>query len=150
MPQEPDERSFGVIPFRVRDGRREYLIVKHRKPGGSGHWGFPKGHAEPDETDQQTARRELAEETGLREVRLVPGLVLEEQYWYRRKKGRAVSKVVRYFVGEVPADAAVSRQEDEVDDTAWGDAEATRDRLTFKEGRRLLKEAEARLGEPSD
>jgi len=147
MAREPDERSFGVIPFRICDGRREYLLVKHRKAGGGGHWGFPKGHAEGDETDEQTALRELAEETGLDAVRLVPGLALEERYWYRRGKGRTVLKAVRYFVGEAAADAEVTRQEDEVEDAAWGDAAATRDRLTFKEGRRLLKEAEARLAE---
>ena len=38
-----------------------------------GHWGCAKGHFEEDETAEQTARREIREETGLTDIRFIPG-----------------------------------------------------------------------------
>jgi hypothetical protein len=56
-----------------------------------------------------------------------------------------VRKVVLYFVGQVSAGQSVRLQASEVSDFAWGDAEATRHRLTFDEGRALLDEVVAYL-----
>lgn len=56
------ERSCGVLPYRVVDGRREFLLVFESY---SQCWSLPKGHMEPGETEEQTALRELFEETGL-------------------------------------------------------------------------------------
>lgn len=54
-------KSCGVIPYRLRDGKREYLVLMQT----NGSWSFPKGHMEPGETETETALRELWEETGL-------------------------------------------------------------------------------------
>ena len=54
-------KSCGVIPYRLENGRRKYLLLKQN----NGSWSFPKGHMEPGETEQQTALRELLEEAGL-------------------------------------------------------------------------------------
>lgn len=62
------QKSCGVIPYREKNGRREYLILLQT----NNCWSFPKGHMEPGETEEQTALRELREETGL-SARLVPG-----------------------------------------------------------------------------
>ncbi|MEX0887716.1 MAG: NUDIX domain-containing protein [Phycisphaeraceae bacterium] len=137
--------SCGVVPVRMREGRHEYLVVQH----GSGHWGFPKGHPEHGETDEQAARRELAEETGLAQVTLMdPGPDLREQYIFTQRTDggrRVVRKTVRYFVGLVPPDAPVRPCPREVRDHAWGDADATRERLSFDEGRRVLDVADTFL-----
>lgn len=144
--------SCGIIPVRFRAGRREYLLVQH----GGGHWGFPKGHPEPGESDQQAARRELAEETGLRDARLVTDARLEEQYTFTRHAGeegaharQLVRKTVRYFVGVIDPDAEVTPCPREVRDWAWGDADATRQRLSFPEARRLLERVEAMAIDPA-
>lgn len=55
-------KSCGVIPWRERDGEREYLIAFEEH---SQCWSFPKGHMEMGETEIKTALRELYEETGL-------------------------------------------------------------------------------------
>ena len=128
--------SCGVIPYRIKDGRREFLLIQHR----AGHWAFPKGHPDAGETDLQAARRELAEETGLADVVLDEGRPFEEHYQFTKRSGKAVSKRVVYFLGQVQADRAVVLQEEEVSDYFWGDAERTRDRLSFDEGRALLDE----------
>lgn len=55
-------KSCGVLPYRVVDGQREYLLVFEQF---SQCWSLPKGHMEAGETETQTALRELLEETGL-------------------------------------------------------------------------------------
>lgn len=50
---------FGFVFTRQR--RKKYLLIKN----DSGHIGFPKGHIEVGETERQTARREVFEETGI-------------------------------------------------------------------------------------
>ena len=54
-------KSCGVIPYRIRGRRREYLLLMQTNSS----WSFPKGHMEAFESEEQTALRELREETGL-------------------------------------------------------------------------------------
>lgn len=56
------EKSCGVLPYRIENGKREFLLVYETF---SKCWSLPKGHVERGETDVQTALRELMEETGL-------------------------------------------------------------------------------------
>lgn len=55
-------KSCGVLPYRIENGVREYLIVFEQF---SQCWSLPKGHMEAGETEEETALRELYEETGL-------------------------------------------------------------------------------------
>ena len=56
------EKSCGAIVARQTDTGREILLIRHVN---GGHWAFPKGHVEENETEEQTALREILEETGL-------------------------------------------------------------------------------------
>ena len=56
------EKSCGVIVYRRNQEHIDLLLVKNRY---GGHWSFPKGHVEGNETEVQTALREVREETGL-------------------------------------------------------------------------------------
>ena len=65
MPAQPTkDKAIGVIVYFEFPRSTKYLIVKHKK----GHWSFAKGHKEKDESSIQTARRELFEEAGIKEV----------------------------------------------------------------------------------
>ena len=138
----PTDYSCGVIPVRREHGRRFYLLVQHR----AGHWSFPKGHPEGDETPNETAARELREETGLDDVELLLSPAFEEIYTFTKRSGKRVLKHVTYFLGLVDT-ADVTVQAEEVSDFAWGDAAATAATLTFDEGRALLDEVERFLRE---
>ena len=101
-------KSCGVIPFRFHGAEREYLILLQTNHS----WSFPKGHMEPGETEEQTALRELFEETGLR-AKLISGKKAVLEYDippFTRKQ-------VVLFPGEVRGN--VSPQQTEVLDYKW-------------------------------
>ncbi|RMH21073.1 MAG: NUDIX domain-containing protein [Gammaproteobacteria bacterium] len=127
--------SFGIIPIHESDGVRRFLLVHQKK----GHWGFPKGHAEPGETPLQSAQRELAEETGITNCRVIDCEPFYDRYTYINKAGQSVNKTVTFFLGQVD-DPEVSVQPEEVQDHAWLTAEEAMRRLTFPEARTLLKQ----------
>lgn len=131
--------SCGVVPFRRVGGRVEFLLVQHR----AGHWSFPKGHPDKDESAIQTATRELAEETGLDRAQVLPAPSFNESYTFTKRSGKQVLKRVTYFLGEVPADARVTVQQKEIGDFQWADAAATRARITFLEGKALFDQVYA-------
>jgi 8-oxo-dGTP pyrophosphatase MutT (NUDIX family) len=95
--------SCGVLLF--QQGPLDAYLVLYRKDGSPD---LPKGHKEKGETDEETALRELVEETGIRaeRVRLTPGFVFESTYPTRRK-GAPVVKTVRVFHGVVDGPVAV-------------------------------------------
>lgn len=56
------EKTCGAVMYTEHNGERKYLLIKN----DSGHIGFPKGHIELNETEQETALREVFEETGFK------------------------------------------------------------------------------------
>lgn len=55
-------------------------IALVQRANGDGSWLFPKGHVEGNETDEQTARREIEEETGLTRLELIDDLGSFERF----------------------------------------------------------------------
>jgi bis(5'-nucleosidyl)-tetraphosphatase len=133
------DQSFGVIPVRRQSGQYLYLLVQHH----AGHWAFPKGHAERGESDEQAARRELREETGVANVTLLDDFSLTETYFFKRN-GQNVAKTVRYFLGLVKSHS-VRIQVAEIKDYAWADFAKASSLITFSESQRMLNEANAYL-----
>lgn len=107
------DASFGIVPVRSGEKGIEVLILKHRD---GGHWGFPKGHAEGQETPEQSAIRELKEETGLEVSKLIEGICFQDQYFFTRE-GMSYDKRVAYFLAKVHGHIAI--QEKEVIEVKW-------------------------------
>lgn len=109
----------GVIVFhRDEDNHIQFLLVQ----GYGNYWGFPKGHAESNETHLQTALRELQEETQITEVHIIPELKYREAYVIKRRGGLSIYKKITYFVGEVTEKKA-ERLRSEIKQLAWFDLE---------------------------
>ena len=129
----PREISAGVILFR-RTPEQAYLLLHY----GSGHWDFPKGHIEPDEAAQETAKRELKEETGIADVRFLDGYRQTLRYFFRQQ-GIGIFKVVIYFLAETAqSDVTLSHEHTGFD---WLPYDAALARLTFKNSKALLVKA---------
>lgn len=89
--------SAGVIIYRIYNGMREYLILQY----AAGHWDLPKGKAENGESLQETALRELQEETGIVNVSLDPHFKESFSYEFKDMHDNHRSKKVFLFLGEV-------------------------------------------------
>ena len=87
------EKSCGAIVYTRRDGQLLFVIVQEM----AGAYSFPKGHMEGQETEEETARREVFEEIGLRPS-LAKGFRMEDEYDLAEKPG--TRKKVVYFLAE--------------------------------------------------
>lgn len=104
------EKSCGIIPYRVWNGRLEYLALYQ---AGSGTWSFPKGHVEWGESEIDTARREVLEEIGA-EVRISREFRCEISYAVHNRRSK--KRVVLYAV---PFDGEVTLRAGEIESAKW-------------------------------
>ena len=122
----------GSIIF--RDGK--YLLVKHKEEGG-GHWDFPKGHIEQGESEEETALREIYEETGLK-VEIIKGF--KESINYIDNINNE-DKTVVFFLCKADS-SEIKHKTDEVIDSVWLDYEEALKKVTYDNAKKLLKKAE--------
>jgi tRNA nucleotidyltransferase (CCA-adding enzyme) len=127
-------KSCGFVAYKHINNENFYLIIKSI----NGDVGFPKGHMEKDETELQTAIRELKEETGVT-VDYVPNF--REQIEYKLPKTNNVMKQSIYFLGNCTSDNIVC-QETEVSEAKFVSYENALEILTFDETKSILKNAE--------
>lgn len=131
------ERSAGVIVFRIENGQPLYLLLKHPS-----YWGFPKGHLEDGETEEDTARRELAEEAGFTEVDLVPDFREVIEYWFK-KRGQSIHKRVIFFLARTESpDLTLSSEHEEA---GWFDFNEATKRARYRNQREVLAKAHERV-----
>lgn len=131
------ERSCGAVVWRKRGGMRHYLIIQNR----SGHSGFPKGHMEYGETEEQTALREIFEETSL-SVRLDTSFRAE----YRYLVDGYIHKSALYFLADY-TEGSFHPQAGEVYGIWLLPYEDALERLDYEQDRRILRMAERRLSQ---
>ena len=79
--------------YKVGSKGREYLLLQN-----AGRWDFPKGGVEKGESELQTVLREVEEESGLKDLEIVPGFRKVVEYFYRRD-GKNIHKQVVYMLG---------------------------------------------------
>jgi len=130
------EKSCGALVYYKNGDKLQILILKHKM---GGQWSFPKGHIEKNETEIETALREVHEETGLT-ITLVGGF--REMVSYFPRPG--VSKDVVYFLGFTDA-PATTMKEDEIGDIKWVDLSVCHKYLTYANDKQLLGKAKAKL-----
>lgn len=128
-----DDFSFGVIPVVIKHNQPQVLLILHQK----GHWAFPKGHPEADETNLETAARELKEETGLSDVQIQAEPTFIEHYIFTNPDKQIVDKTVVFFLGFVKNDQ-VKIQTLEVADYGWFSLAAAKKRMTFDQGKQII------------
>ncbi len=126
--------SYGLVPIYQELEQREFLLTQHIE----GHWAFPKGHAEGEESALATAQREFEEETGLSQYRVDEKVSFTEEY-YPTKDGQILHKTVTYYPAFVEQ-KGVKIQAEEVQAYAWLAYAEAQERLTFSGSKRILRE----------
>ena len=134
------EKSCGAIVYRRFHGNVEILLIKHVN---SGHWSFPKGHVEGNETELETARREIKEETGLD---VILDQTFRETVSYSPK--RDTQKVVVYFLA-LARNYDYVRQEEEIAEIRWVDITRVPGMLTYENDKTIVAKARAAIRQNS-
>jgi 8-oxo-dGTP pyrophosphatase MutT (NUDIX family) len=105
--------------------------------GREGMWVLPKGTPDADERIEDTATREVREETGL-DVRIVRPIG-QMEYWFALPRKR-VHKVVHFYLMEALG-GDTSRHDHEYDEVRWVPVDDARRMLSFETYREMLERA---------
>lgn len=134
------ETSAGGVVYRTENGAPHVLLI--RDPYNN--WGLPKGHIEGGETTEQAAVREVEEETGLRDVRIVGQLQTID--WYFRDRSKLVHKFCHFFLIESLAGEAVPQLDEGITQCVWLPLPEAIEQVSYANARDVIRSAGDRLG----
>ncbi|XFA98461.1 NUDIX domain-containing protein [Candidatus Izemoplasma sp. B36] len=122
------EKSCGCVVF---DELNRVLLVKMNM----GHWSFPKGHVEENETEEETALRETLEETHIK-CNIIKGF--REVSTYSPYDG--VMKDVIFFVGKT-TNTEIIRQVEEINTAIFIEIDKAKELITFDNDLNIFEKA---------
>ncbi|MGE0227394.1 MAG: NUDIX hydrolase [Dehalococcoidia bacterium] len=130
--------SAGGVVYRRAGSRIDIVLVARPQQE---LWALPKGTPEPGENVEETAIREVAEETGL-EVRVEREIGAIE-YWYAIASEHVrVHKIVRHFL-MTAVGGDVSRHDHEYDVVEWIEIQEAMARMSYRNECTIVERAEA-------
>lgn len=135
-----ESTSAGAIVFRGSGDDRQYLVLKSR----ANDWEFPKGGIEDGEELQQTAIREVEEETGIADIKLIDGFREKYSYEFRAPDGTVINKEVHLFIGKAREDDVNLSKEHS--DLQWRSFEEALNTLSHDGPKDALRKAKEYLG----
>lgn len=129
--------SAGGIVIRFIDGAPQLVVGRRRRERDGMTWTLPKGTPNPGETTEQTAAREVTEETGLT-VRIIRPF---DSIQYTFVQGRTrIHKTVHYFL-MAPTGGDLAQHDHEFDEVRWIGFDDASTLLTFETERALVARA---------
>jgi 8-oxo-dGTP pyrophosphatase MutT (NUDIX family) len=137
------EKSCGAVVYRLEEGKRQYLVLHYEEK----HWDFPKGHVEEGESEEQTARREIEEETGISQIEFEQGFREKMSYSFKRD-GKDVPKEVVFFIAETKQ-KQVKLSHEHIG-FVWLPYESAKKKLTYAGAKEMLQGAEEKLASLSN
>lgn len=138
------EKSAGAVIFRV-DNKTAYYLLLHYPSSARAkgeYWDLPKGHIEAGETEEETAKREVQEETGLKDIKVLDGFCETIHYWFR-VEGKTISKTVVFYLAQT--DQENIKISAEHLGYAWLSYEKALEKLTHENAQLLLKKSNEHL-----
>ena len=139
----PVEKSAGAVIFRKEKDTIRYLLLHYT----ARHWDLPKGHIEKGEKPKEAARREVKEETGIKDIEFIPGFKETVKYFYKRGV-QNFFKIVVFFLAKTESKKVKISYEHS--GFKWLPYKEALTQLTFKNAKDVLKKADGYLGcEPS-
>ena len=136
----PVEKSAGAVILR-REGNKIYYLLLHYPSNAKApreYWDFPKGHIEKGEKEIDTVKREVFEETGLKDIKFVEGFKEWIKYFFKHK-GKNVFKIVTFLLAE--AETEEVKISPEHIGYKWLPYKEALKQLKFKNAREILKKA---------
>lgn len=128
------EFSAGGVVFKKEENKVFILVAKHSQHHG---WVFPKGLIDKGEKKEETAVREVEEETGIK------GKIIQSlkpiQFWYVMD-GEKRKKTVYYFLME-EAGGNIASHDYEMEKVEWIPQEEVKERLTYKSEKEVWEQA---------
>lgn len=132
------EITAGAVVYRHVNGELQYLLLQSTNKGN--FWGFPKGHVEGDETLEQTAHREIKEETSL-DLDIDTSFNVYTEY----DLPNGNRKQMTLYTAELADPESLNLQAEEIKNAGWFNYDDARQRLTYTNLKELLDKAHAHL-----
>lgn len=129
------EFSAGGIVVRNHSQGFKILLIKD----AYGRWSWPKGKIDPGEKSEQAALREIEEEVGLTQLRIL-AKVGRSNYFYRLK-GELIFKTVFFFLVQAQAKQKLKVQTKEIKAARWFSPQQAQARVEYKGAKELLTKA---------
>lgn len=129
----------GIIFRRDESGGVEILLIQDAKD----RWTIPKGHIEPGETAQQTARREIGEEVGLFDIELL-GWLGKIHFRYRRLD-KLVLMTTQIYLVRAGKDSDKIKEEEWMKDVRWFKFQDALDAIEYEDIGKLMLLAKKRI-----
>lgn len=136
------EFTAGGVVWRRRGDQLEILMIQDHK----GRWTIPKGHVEKGESLEQTAKREIGEETGLFDVKI--GEKLDNIYFFYRKQGKLIFMTTCVFLIEAvgESDQLKSGDSEGIIDVKWFRVADALNLIEYKDTEKLFRMGLEKLG----
>lgn len=147
---ETKETSVGAFIYKIEKGEILFLLVYSER---NKEWGFPKGHVEPDETELETAKREIKEETGITNIEFINDFRCTDTYKIKgtlsTTKNRIIDKNVIYYLASTREDFKCSC-DNEIGQGKWLNCNEAIEYLKHDNQKKLLKSAYTFIKEVKD
>ena len=127
------ERSAGAIVFR-KEKEPLYLLLHYEAK----HWDFPKGNVEKGEKDLETVKREISEETGIKDVEIIKDFK-EKIHYYYKLKNELISKDVVFYLAKTSSKKI--KLSFEHIGSKWLPFDKAIEQLTYKNAKEILEKA---------
>lgn len=135
------ETSIGAVVYKIKENIKYFLLVYSVK---NGEWSFPKGHIEPNETEKETALREIFEETAIKDLIFIDGFRHIDSYDIKPVSQNGADSIIKknviYYLCFTEGDF-INPDNDEIGECKWADYKQAASSLVHRQQKEILSKA---------